>query len=160
MHRYLFVFFIAVLAIACAQATPTPIPRPTATPAPTATPIPTPDSASIPATTTPSGLQIKDLVVGDGEEARAGATVAVHYTGWLEDGSMFDSSVPRGVPFTFVLGQGNVIQGWDEGVATMREGGKRELVIPPDLAYGEGGYPGAIPPNATLKFEVELVEVR
>ena len=160
MHRYLFVLFIAVLAIACAQPTPTPIPRPTATPAPTATPIPTPDSASIPATTTPSGLQIKDLVVGDGEEAVAGATVSVNYTGWLEDGSMFDSSVPRGAPFTFVLGQGSVIQGWDEGVATMRVGGKRELVIPPDLAYGESGYPGAIPPNATLKFEVELLEVR
>lgn len=158
MHRYLFVLFIAILSVACAQ--PTPTPWPTSTPATTATPIPTPDSESISATITPSGLQIKDLVVGDGAEAAAGASVSVNYTGWLMDGTMFDSSIVHGRPFTFVLGKGSVIQGWDEGVAGMRVGGKRELVIPPDLAYGDRGAGGTIPPGATLKFEVELLGVK
>ena len=111
-------------------------------------------------TTTPSGLQYQDLVVGTGQEAAAGDTVSVHYTGWLADGTKFDSSVDRGQPFQFVLGQGNVIQGWDEGVAGMKVGGKRKLVIPPDLAYGAQGYGGVIPPNATLTFDVELLEVK
>lgn len=110
--------------------------------------------------TTPSGLQYTDLTVGSGEPARQGATVFVHYTGWLLDGTKFDSSVDRGTPFSFVLSQGSVISGWDEGVATMRVGGKRELVIPPNLAYGDRGAGGVIPPGATLKFEVELLEVR
>ena len=111
-------------------------------------------------TTTPSGLQYRDLVVGTGEEARIGATAVVHYTGWLEDGTKFDSSVDRGTTFDFVIGQGRVIKGWDEGVASMNVGGKRELIIPPDLAYGDRGSPPVIPPGATLRFEVELIEIR
>ena len=111
--------------------------------------------------TTPSGLQYRDLVVGTGEVASAGRTAVVHYTGWLLDGTKFDSSVDRGTPFEFPLGAGRVIKGWDEGVATMNVGGKRELIIPPDLAYGaQGAAGGLIPANATLKFEVELLELK
>ncbi len=109
---------------------------------------------------TESGLQIKDLVVGTGEPAREGAIVAVHYTGWLVDGTKFDSSVDRETPFEFQLGQRQVIKGWDEGVATMRVGGKRELTIPPELAYGDQGAGELIKPGATLVFEVELLEVK
>ena len=111
-------------------------------------------------TTTPSGLQFKDLIVGSGEAARQGATAVVHYTGWLLDGTKFDSSLDRGTPFQFSLGAGQVIKGWDEGVGTMNVGGKRELIIPPDLAYGDRGAGSVIPPGATLKFEVELIELR
>lgn len=111
-------------------------------------------------TTTVSGLQYKDLTVGTGDPARAGATAVVHYTGWLLDGTKFDSSVDRGSPFQFVLGQGQVIQGWDEGVGTMNIGGKRELIIPADLAYGDRGAAGVIPPGATLRFEVELLDLK
>jgi FKBP-type peptidyl-prolyl cis-trans isomerase FkpA len=106
------------------------------------------------------GLQYTDDQVGTGAEAQAGKTVSVHYTGWLTDGTKFDSSKDRGQPFSFPLGAGRVIKGWDEGVAGMKVGGKRTLVIPPDLGYGARGAPGAIPPNATLKFEVELLEVK
>jgi peptidylprolyl isomerase len=111
-------------------------------------------------TTTPSGLQYKDLTVGTGDAAKDGATAVVHYTGWLLDGTKFDSSLDRGTPLDFVIGAGRVIKGWDEGVATMNVGGKRELIIPPDLAYGDRGAGGVIPPAATLKFEVELLELR
>jgi FKBP-type peptidyl-prolyl cis-trans isomerase len=107
-----------------------------------------------------SGLQWKDLTVGTGATPAAGQTVFVHYTGWLTDGKKFDSSRDRGQPFTFPLGRGRVIKGWDEGVATMKVGGRRELLIPPDLAYGARGFPGAIPPNATLRFDVELLDVK
>ena len=110
--------------------------------------------------TTASGLQYQDLVVGDGQEAKAGDAVNVHYTGWLEDGTKFDSSVDRGQPFEFQLGAGRVIQGWDEGVAGMKVGGKRKLTIPPELGYGASGAGDVIPPNATLIFEVELLEIR
>ena len=114
--------------------------------------------------TTDSGLQYIDHQVGDGDEAVAGRTVEVHYTGWLyvdgTRGDKFDSSVDRGQPFQFSLGAGQVIRGWDEGVAGMKVGGKRELIIPPELGYGSRGAGGAIPPNATLNFEVELLEVR
>lgn len=109
---------------------------------------------------TASGLNYVDLVVGDGAVAEAGKTVVVHYTGWLQDGTQFDSSKDRG-PFTFALGAGRVIAGWDEGVAGMKVGGKRRLIIPPHLGYGERGAGGGrIPPNATLTFEVELLEVK
>ena len=110
--------------------------------------------------TTDSGLKYADLEVGDGPAPENGQTVSVHYTGWLEDGTKFDSSLDRGQPFSFILGTGRVIRGWDEGVATMKVGGKRQLVIPPELAYGEAGAGGVIPPNATLIFEVELLGVQ
>ena len=109
--------------------------------------------------TTDSGLQYDDLQVGDGVEATPGKTVTVHYTGWLTDGKKFDSSKDRNDPFAFVLGGGMVIRGWDEGVAGMKVGGKRKLVIPPELGYGARGAGGVIPPNATLVFEVELLDV-
>ena len=107
----------------------------------------------------PSGLAFQDMVVGDGDEAVAGKAAVVHYTGWLEDGTKFDSSV-GGAPFTFDVGGGQVIQGWDEGVPGMKVGGKRKLVLPADLGYGKYGSPPVIPTNATLVFEVELLEVR
>jgi len=112
-----------------------------------------------PEVTTPSGLRYQDLVVGTGAEATAGRAVSVHYTGWLVDGTKFDSSVDRGRPYPFTLGAGDVIRGWDEGVAGMKVGGKRKLTIPPNLAYGPGGRPPVIPPNATLVFDVELLGV-
>jgi FKBP-type peptidyl-prolyl cis-trans isomerase FkpA len=109
--------------------------------------------------TTPSGLIYDELVAGSGAAARAGSDVLVHYTGWLTDGTKFDSSVDRGEPFGFPLGQGQVIAGWDEGVEGMRVGGKRKLTIPPSLGYGAYGAGGVIPPNATLVFEVELLAI-
>jgi len=111
--------------------------------------------------TTPSGLQYIDNVVGDGEQAAAGQHVSVHYTGWLyqdgEQGAKFDSSRDRNDPFDFPLGAGMVIKGWDEGVQGMKIGGQRTLIIPPELGYGARGAGGVIPPNATLKFDVELL---
>lgn len=112
-------------------------------------------------TTTDSGLKYYDFEEGTGESPETGQGVSVHYTGWLEDGTMFDSSLTRGQPFEFQVDVGQVIPGWDEGVASMKVGGKRQLVIPSDLAYGEQGAGGGIiPPNATLVFEVELLEVK
>ncbi|HWH72525.1 MAG TPA: FKBP-type peptidyl-prolyl cis-trans isomerase [Candidatus Sulfotelmatobacter sp.] len=104
-------------------------------------------------------MKIEKLTSGTGAAPKRGDTVTVHYTGWLTDGTKFDSSVDRKEPFSFVLGNGQVIRGWDEGVAAMRIGDKARLTIPPDLAYGPQGYPGVIPPNATLIFEVELLSV-
>jgi FKBP-type peptidyl-prolyl cis-trans isomerase len=104
-----------------------------------------------------SGLEIEDQIVGDGEEAIAGQTVEVHYTGWLTDGTKFDSSLDRNQTFSFKLGGGQVIAGWDQGVAGMKIGGTRKLTIPPDMGYGERGAGGVIPPNATLVFKVELI---
>lgn len=104
-------------------------------------------------------MKIEKLVDGNGLQAKQGQTVSVHYTGWLTDGKKFDSSVDRDEPFSFVLGAGQVIKGWDEGVATMRIGDKVRLTIPPELAYGDDGYPGVIPRKATLIFEVELLSV-
>jgi FKBP-type peptidyl-prolyl cis-trans isomerase len=117
----------------------------------------------MPSTTTPSGLIINDTAVGTGKTAVAGQQVSVHYTGWLfyggERGKKFDSSKDRGTPFEFGLGGGQVIKGWDEGVQGMKVGGSRTLTIPPELGYGSRGAGGAIPPNATLIFEVELLGV-
>ncbi|MEM9136952.1 MAG: FKBP-type peptidyl-prolyl cis-trans isomerase [Cyanobacteria bacterium P01_F01_bin.42] len=109
--------------------------------------------------TTSSGLQYRDITVGDGATPTLRQLVSVHYTGKLPNGKVFDSSLKRGEVFTFPIGAGRVIKGWDEGVADMKIGGKRELVIPPDLAYGTRGIPGTIPPNATLTFEVELIDI-
>jgi peptidylprolyl isomerase len=114
-------------------------------------------------TQTPSGLSYEDTQVGTGTSPQRGQTCVMHYTGWLwvngKKGSKFDSSVDRGEPFEFPLGMGHVIKGWDEGVATMKIGGKRTLLIPPQLGYGDRGAPGAIPPKATLLFEVELLRI-
>ncbi|MGH7739216.1 MAG: FKBP-type peptidyl-prolyl cis-trans isomerase [bacterium] len=117
----------------------------------------TPDSNVV---TTASGLQYQILEPGDGPVAKAGQTVTVHYTGWLTNGTKFDSSVDRGQPFEFTLGAGQVIKGWDEGVAGMKVGEKRKLTIPPDLGYGARGAGGVIPPNATLIFDVQLLGVQ
>jgi peptidylprolyl isomerase len=114
--------------------------------------------------TTPSGLQIQDITVGAGPAPRPGQTCVMRYTGWLYEngakGKKFDSSLDRGQPFEFKIAAGQVIRGWDEGVATMQAGGKRTLIIPPNLGYGARGAGGVIPPNATLIFEVELLAVK
>ncbi|MEK7273318.1 MAG: FKBP-type peptidyl-prolyl cis-trans isomerase [Nitrospirota bacterium] len=110
--------------------------------------------------TTSSGLQYIDQAVGTGDTAKAGQTVSVHYTGWLTNGKKFDSSVDRGQPFSFRLGVGQVIKGWDEGVQGMKVGGKRKLTIPSNLGYGARGAGGLIPPHATLVFDVELLGVQ
>ena len=115
----------------------------------------TPNASS----TTASGLKIEDLTAGTGQAAKSGDTISVHYTGYLADGTKFDSSLDRNQPFEFVLGQGKVIPGWDQGLVGMKVGGKRKLTIPPDLAYGAQGN-GPIPPNATLTFEVELLGIK
>ncbi|MEA2722581.1 MAG: FKBP-type peptidyl-prolyl cis-trans isomerase FkpA [Gemmatimonadales bacterium] len=111
-------------------------------------------------TKTPSGLRYQDVTAGTGAEATADRTVSVHYTGWLPNGEKFDSSRDRNQPFSFTLGAGQVIAGWDEGVAGMKVGGRRKLVIPADLGYGTAGAPPDIPPGATLVFDVELLDVR
>lgn len=143
----------------------------------TPTPTPTPEPGTIAMTdvkdivgqgatpagavqTLAGGLKIQDIVVGTGAEAKQGTTVSVHYTGTLADGTKFDSSLDRGQPFSFTIGQGMVIAGWEEGIPGMRVGGKRVLIIPPALAYGSRGAGSVIPPNATLTFSVELIAVK
>lgn len=124
----------------------------------------TPSTQAASPVSTPSGLRYTDEVVGTGAQPKAGQSVQVHYTGWLDQGgkkgAKFDSSRDRGDPFSFTIGQGQVISGWDEGVATMKVGGRRTLVIPAALGYGARGAGGVIPPNATLIFDVELLGVR
>lgn len=127
---------------------------PTEQPAPET---PAPDAST--ETSEVTELKIEDLQVGTGAEAKQGDTVTVHYTGWLTDGTKFDSSLDSGQPFTFRLGAGEVIPGWDQGVEGMKVGGKRKLTIPPQLGYGAQGAGGVIPPNATLVFDVELLSV-
>ncbi len=121
--------------------------------------IPDPPASAQAPVTTSSGLTYQDFVVGTGATAVAGRAVTVHYTGWLEDGTKFDSSVDRGTPFTFTLGIGSVIAGWEEGVVGMQAGGTRRLLIPPALGYGSRGAGGVIPPNSTLIFDVHLLAV-
>ena len=113
-----------------------------------------------PEITTESGLKYVDIAVGGGRQAASGNLATVHYAGWLTNGTKFDSSVDRRDPFSFPIGLGKVIRGWDEGVAGMRVGGKRKLTVPPQLGYGARGAGGVIPPNATLVFDVELLEVK
>jgi FKBP-type peptidyl-prolyl cis-trans isomerase len=120
----------------------------------------TSDAATSQEVTTPSGLKYQDVKEGAGDVATAGKNVSVHYTGWLTNGTKFDSSKDRGQPFEFPLGGGRVIRGWDEGVQGMKVGGTRKLTIPPELGYGARGAGGVIPPNAALVFEVELLKVR
>jgi len=143
--------FVQFAAFACAAAAIAPISHPAN--AQTGRPM-----------TTPSGLQIIDTTPGTGASPKTGETCVMHYTGWLyangQKGQKFDSSVDRGQPFEFPIGVGRVIKGWDEGVSTMKVGGKRTLIIPPDLGYGARGAGGVIPPNATLLFEVELLGIK
>lgn len=147
----------AIVLTACngdgAPAEPTPKPSPTATPA-------GPPPVSGEPVTTSSRLKYIEIEEGKGESPQSGQTVVVHYTGWLSDGTRFDSSLDRGVPFEFMIGIGQVIAGWDEGLAIMKVGDKRRLIIPPELAYGEVGVPPIIPPDAQLIFDVELLEIR
>ncbi len=167
MKRHSLLALLAVLALVAAAGCKTP-PAGTAgsaTPAPAAgteAAAPAAPTATNPAKVhkLASGLQYEDLVVGDGKIADPGLTAVVHYTGWLTDGTKFDSSLDRGSPFSFVLGQHQVIEGWDEGVKGMRVGGKRKLTIPSELGYGQRGAGGVIPPNATLVFEVQLLDVK
>ncbi len=146
----------AGLIVGCSAQPEATAPQEGAQPAPQATPEPTAPGATEDVTE----LKIEDTVVGKGPEAKAGDTVSVHYSGFLTDGSPFDSSLASGQPFEFQLGAGDVIPGWDQGVAGMKVGGKRKLTIPPDLAYGAAGAGGVIPPNATLVFDVELLEIK
>jgi FKBP-type peptidyl-prolyl cis-trans isomerase len=152
--------FAGLILGACGSNTPTPTLIPIPTTAPTLSTGANPGAGGGNEITTASGLKYIDNKVGDGAVAVAGRTVVVHYTGYLKDGTKFDSSVDRGQPFNFPLGGGRVIKGWDEGVAGMKVGGKRRLIIPSNLGYGPNGYPPVIPPNAELTFDVELLEVR
>lgn len=156
------VLVIAGVAYVVSQNSTTPPSPPTSTPTP-ATNFTPPEPVSVDAdgtATMASGLKYKDIVEGAGESPRPGRLVKVHYTGTLANGKKFDSSVDRGQPYQFVIGKGAVIKGWDEGVMTMKVGGKRKLIIPPDLGYGAKGRGEDIPPNSTLLFDVELLGVK
>jgi peptidylprolyl isomerase len=158
------------LAASTETATPTTTPTTTVSPSPTPTTTPSPTATSTPSTTkndpkntvtTPSGLKYVDLKVGNGAAPKTGQTISVHYTGTLENGTKFDSSRDRNKPIEFPLGIGKVIPGWDEGLSTMKVGGRRQLIIPGKLGYGAAGTPdGTIPPNATLLFDVELMGIK
>ena len=143
----LLLLLAAISIPACSQKEAQSVPEKTAEP-----------QAAAGAVKTASGLSYTDLVKGSGAAPVSGKSVTVHYTGWLEDGKKFDSSLDHGQPFVFRIGAGEVIPGWDEGVMSMRVGGKRKLFIPAQLGYGAAGAPGAIPPNANLIFEVELLD--
>lgn len=155
--KFMGIALVAMLAAGCASQKPASTAQKPAAPAAGAAP----SAAANNVRTTPSGLQIQDVVVGEGAEAAAGQNAKVHYTGWLiqngQRGAKFDSSVDRGQPFVFPLGAGRVIKGWDEGVQGMKVGGKRMLLIPPELGYGARGAGSVIPPNATLMFEVDYL---
>lgn len=151
---------LALATVLMAQAGKTAAPAKKA-PAPASTPKPSgPTKVSGDPVTTPRGLKYWDIKKGTGPAAVKGKTVRVHYSGWLTDGKEFDNSFDRGEPIEFALGSGQVIKGWDEGIAGMKVGGKRQLRIPPELAYGSRGAGSAIPPNSTLIFDVQLVGVK
>ncbi len=156
MKSFIVILAITLLALASlATAQTAPAKKAQAKPAASV-----PTKVTGPPTKTASGLEYWDIKVGEGAIAQSGKHVKVDYTGWLTNGKKFDSSVGTGKPFDFMLGASQVIKGWDQGVAGMKVGGKRQLRIPPDLAYGAAGYPGAIPPNSTLIFDVQLVDVK
>ncbi len=158
-YRFVAVALVGLVLLACGDGDEDQA-APATSPAPTQAQVeggPPPVSGE--ATVTESGLQIIDIEVGTGDEVQAGQTASVHYTGWLADGTKFDSSLDRGQPFAFPVGAGQVIAGWDEGVVGMKVGGKRRLIIPSDLAYGPQGRPPLIPANAELTFDVELLEI-
>jgi FKBP-type peptidyl-prolyl cis-trans isomerase len=161
VSRPLFVMFALLMALSvtgCLSREETPVATP---PVETTALAPTGTAPEFPGSEAEvSELKIEDITVGTGAEAKKGDTVSVNYTGWLTDGTMFDSSLDSGQPFTFGLGQGMVISGWDEGVAGMKVGGKRVLTIPSSMGYGEAGAGGVIPPNATLVFEVDLLGIQ
>ena len=167
MARFALLLLAAALAAGCAGSYGSKSGSTGEAPAAAAAPAATTEAAAPAGSTTTggkvhklaSGLVYEDLVVGNGKMADPGLRVNVHYTGWLADGTKFDSSLDRGQPFSFTLGGGEVIRGWDEGVKGMRVGGKRKLTIPPDLGYGAQGAGGVIPPNATLLFDVELLKI-
>ena len=169
MKKKLFLLLVAALTLlaaasmaGCGQKAEEPAaetPTEQTVPAEDAADAPEDPAASAPAADAVTELAIEDLEEGDGAEAKAGDNITVHYTGWLTDGAKFDSSLDRGEPFTFDLGQGYVIKGWDEGVVGMKVGGKRKLTIPADMGYGDAGAPPSIPGGATLVFEVELLSV-
>jgi FKBP-type peptidyl-prolyl cis-trans isomerase len=154
MKAQIVLFAVSVLALAAMASAQTAAKKSAAKPAAG------PTKVTGEPTKSPSGLEYWDIKVGTGAVAQTGQHVKVDYTGWLTNGKKFDSSVGTGKPFDFMLGAGQVIKGWDEGVVGMKVGGKRQLRIPPDLAYGAKGYPGAIPPNSTLIFDVQLVDVK
>ena len=147
--------FVVLTGLVVSAQTPTHKPAPAARPNTNAPTKVTGDGVK-----TDSGLQYWDIKVGTGDEAKSGNHVKVHYTGWLATGKKFDSTVDANQPYEFTLGQGDVIKGWDEGIAGMKVGGQRQLRIPPELAYGESGYKTIIPPNATLIFDVQLLAVK
>ena len=147
--------FVVLTGLVVSAQTPTHKPAPAARPNTNAPTKVTGDGVK-----TDSGLQYWDIKVGTGDEAKSGNHVKVHYTGWLSTGKKFDSTVDANQPYEFTLGQGDVIKGWDEGIAGMKVGGQRQLRIPPELAYGESGYKTIIPPNATLIFDVQLLAVK
>lgn len=156
-RNFILIFFISVVVLiggflVISQSTQ----KPEMTTVPTFVLTPTPEVSD----DIMSAMKIEDIQVGTGQEVKSGDTVVVHYTGTLENGTKFDSSVDRGTPFTTQIGVGMVIRGWDEGIPGMKVGGKRKLTIPSQLAYGEQGAPPAIPANATLVFEVEVLEVK
>ncbi len=164
MRRFILVFSVLVFASVVSlraqtegqqQTTKAPANKTTATKAATTKAAP----PAVPWVTTGSGLKYRDVIVGKGPQPKEGDTVVVNYTGRFTSGKVFDTSVGK-PPFQFRLGRGEVIKGWDEGVGSMHVGGKRKLLIPPDLAYGPRGYPGVIPPNSTLTFDVELLKIK